>query len=106
MCVPTAALVHAKEYGLLRSSPSFVVPLKNSTLVTVPLASAAVAVIEIEVPTVTRALFAGAVIATVGAVLAVTVMFIAVDVVVALELSVALAVTLWAPAVALFQVKV
>ena len=57
-----------------------------------PLASAAVAVMEMEVPAVTCALFAGAVIDTVGDVLPVTVIVTAVEVAVAFSLSVTLTV--------------
>ena len=41
--VPAATLLQAKLYGAVVSSPSFVAPSKNSTLVTVPSASEAVA---------------------------------------------------------------
>src|SRR5687767_1574848 len=62
---PAGTLVHAKEYGDVRSSPSFVVPLKNSTFVTDPL-SDALAVIVIVDPETNVALLAGAVMLTVG----------------------------------------
>ncbi len=60
------ALVHAKLYGLLVSSPILAVPLKNSTLVIDPLASEAVAVIVIVAPLLKVALFAGPVTLTAG----------------------------------------
>lgn len=64
--VPAATEFHTKLYGLLVSSPSFVVPLKNSTLETVPSASLAVAVIVMFDPLIKFALFAGPVRLTVG----------------------------------------
>ena len=48
---PAPGFIHAKVYGGLRLSPSFVVPLKNSTLLTLPSASEAFA---------TRVMVAGA----------------------------------------------
>ena len=61
-------IVPGETVGLVKSSPSLVVPLKNSTLVTEPLASAAVAVIVIGDPLVNWAPFEGDVIETVGGV--------------------------------------
>ena len=80
--LPTAALPQIKLYGLVRSSPNFVVPLKNSTFVIVPLASVAVAVIVIGAPMVNCELLAGPVIATTGLATLATVITTAVDVVV------------------------
>ena len=84
-----------------------VVPSKNSTFVTVPLASDAVAEIVIEFPSANCALFNGAVIDTTGRVfvLVVTVIVTADDVVTRFPLSVALAVSTCIPFAALFQAK-
>src|SRR5688572_30877173 len=68
VCVPAGALFQAKLYGLLVSSPNFVVPLKNSTLTIVPSASVAFALIVIAVPCATELLLAGAVMETPGGV--------------------------------------
>ena len=87
--------------------PIAVVPSKNCTLATVPGAvSLAVAVIGMLAPTAKVAPFTGAVMLTAGGALFATVMLTAAEVVVAPELSVALAVKLWLPAVALFSVAV
>ena len=82
-------------------------PLKNSTLVTEPFASDAVAVIVIALPLINCALFNGAVIDTVGRilVLVVRVIIMAADVVTTFPLSVALTVITWVPAAALLQAK-
>jgi hypothetical protein len=63
-------LVQAKEYGLVRSSPSFVAPLKNSTLLTEPGdVSDADAFIVILAGAVNVAPFVGELMDTVGGVL-------------------------------------
>jgi hypothetical protein len=59
-------LFQAKPYGLERSSPILVDPLKNSTLEMEPSVSDAVAVNVIFDPAVKLALFAGPVRLTVG----------------------------------------
>jgi hypothetical protein len=92
VCDPPAAFDHAKLYGAVRSSPSFVVPLKNSTFLIDPSASVAVAEMVICVPLLTLELLAGVVMETAGSVLDVTSIVIADDVVTAFSLSVALAV--------------
>ena len=57
--VPAATLFQTKLCGAERSSPSFVVPLKNSTLLTEPSASAALALMVIAFPATNVALLAG-----------------------------------------------
>jgi hypothetical protein len=64
--VPAATLFHTKLCGPERSSPSFVVPLKNSTLLTDPSESAAFALMVIAFPATNVALFAGLEIETDG----------------------------------------
>jgi hypothetical protein len=80
--------------------------LKNSTFVTDPSASSAVAVIVTSTGAVKMALLAGAVSVTVGGTLSgFTVMATAVEVVVALSSSVARAVRMWLPSGAFVHVK-
>src|ERR1700741_572133 len=105
--VPSATSVHVKAYGLERSSPSFVLPLKNSTRLIVPLAILAVAVNKTDVPATKVEFGAGLVMATTGGLApAPTVMLTAVDVAVPLRLLVALAVRVWLPTESLFHAKV
>jgi hypothetical protein len=102
---PAATLLHVKEYGVVVSSPSFVVPWKNSTFATDPL-SEALAVIVMLAGAANDALFAGAVMLAVGGVLAaVTVMLTALDAPVPPALSVATALRLYVPAFTLLQLK-
>jgi hypothetical protein len=89
---PGAAFRHEKVYGLVRSSPSFVFPLKNSTLVMDPFASVAVATILIATPPGKTVLSAGLVMETTGGVFDVTEIVTGDDVVTLLSLSVALTV--------------
>ena len=92
-CVPEGAFAHAKLYGFVVSSPSLVVPLKNSTFVIDPFVSEAVAVIVTVAPLLNVALLAGAVILTAGGLLEVlTTIDIDDDVAMAFLSSVALAV--------------
>ena len=92
-CVPAGTLVHGKLYGAIASSPSLDVPLKNSTLLIAPPTSAALALIVTVVPALTVALFAGAVMFTVGGLFPVlTTIRMALDVVTAFLSSVAFAV--------------
>ena len=67
--VPAATPLQVKLYGAVVSSPSFVVPLKNSTLVTVPSASEAVAARFTVAGAVKVAPLLGCVSVTVGAAL-------------------------------------
>lgn len=96
-----------KVYGAVVSVPTTTPLRKNSTIVTVPGAvSLAFAVIRMLAGAVKVVLFAGAVMLTVGGALLPTVTLTAADVVTADWLSVALAVKLWVPAVALASVAV
>ena len=88
---PAAALLHAKVYGELVSSPNFVEPWKNSTLVTVPFGSDEVALMLMVEPVLKLAPFVGEVIATTGGAFP-TVMLTTEDVADEPSLSVALAV--------------
>src|SRR5258706_12204770 len=91
--VPAGTLAQAKVKGPVRSSPNLVVPWKNSTLAIDPSLSVAFALMVTVDPVVKLALFAGLVKLMAGGKLAlVTVIAIAVEVVMALRLSVALAV--------------
>jgi hypothetical protein len=84
-----------KLYGLLLSVPSNVAPLKNSTFVTVPSLSLALAVIAMLAGALNRAPSAGLEILTVGGTLAVelTAMLIGLEVAASPALSVARAVS-------------
>jgi hypothetical protein len=100
---PAATFVQENEYGDDVSSPSFVVPWKNSTFATDPL-SEAVALIVIFAGAVNEALLAGDVMLAVGGVLpALTVMFTPEDVPVRPKLSVARAVKLYEPVATFVQ---
>src|SRR5687768_12307180 len=93
MYVPAGTLLHTNVWGLVRSSPSFVVPVKNSTLLTVPSLSVAFALMVTVFPVVKVALLTGLVMLTEGAAFAaLTVMVTAADVLMPALLSIALAV--------------
>ena len=104
--MPAATLDHANEYGEEVSWPSSVAPLKNSTLLIVaPVAGVAVALMVMLAGAANVALFAGAVMLTVGGV-GVTVTDIAVEVAATLRLSVAFAVSEYVPAATPVHVNV
>jgi hypothetical protein len=104
--VPAATPLQEYEYGLTKSSPSFVDPLKNSTLLTDPSESLAEALIVTEAGAVKLAPFEGEVMLTVGALLLLFTVTVTVDdVVLALLLSVACAVMLYVPAATPFQMN-
>ena len=95
--MPTEAFDHARLQPSVPfvSSPSFVAPSKNSTFVTVPSGSAAVAVIVMFAGNVNVAPFVGLAMLTVGdRFAALTTILTAAEVVVAVALSVAFAVRL------------
>jgi hypothetical protein len=97
--LPEGTLRHMKEYGAVVSWPSTVVPSRNSTFVTVPSGSPAVAVIVIIGFQLNTVPSAGEVIASLGGVFpAVTVMVAAALVVVKPRSSVARAVRVYVPA--------
>ena len=93
VCVPVTAVLQVAEYGAATAVATIVPPSRNSTLVTMPSLSVAVAASAIRDPAPKLAPADGAVNDTVGAML-VTVTFTAVQVATAPRLSVAFAVRL------------
>src|SRR5690606_15059823 len=104
-CFPVGTLLHAKEYGAVASSPSFLSPAKNSTFLIEPSESDAFAVMVTEAPVKTLALFDGEVIDTVGGAFFSETIFTGADVVTLPWLSVALTVSTYFPSGTLLQTK-